>query len=589
MKISTLKNVPFSERYGIMCSFVPKLGDRDNLYSTFCRIPSGEQTTSHSHYESELFYIIRGHGLMTIDDETETVNEGDLIRIPSLARHELRNNSSEDLTFLSVYSEDIQTPFLPESSIITAAPPTPNGPLHLGHISGPYLASDVLSRYLRSKSLNVLSHCGTDDHQNYVAEKAHAIGVSSKDFREQMRFKIQNGLTKMNITFDEFIEPYCDLTYQNKIIDFVDRAIKSGVIYKKMIALPYCKDCDCFLIDSRLDGNCPCCKEKSHGACENCGMVSPPQHLENRYCSRCHAHAEIKIESCYVFNLSQHLPIIKQALSKSSLTPRLHALIDRTRSMKELEVVLTYPDNNEHGLRLPNTNQLIHVWFEMAAHYEQFSLGQQFWTHCFGFDNGFYYLLFIPALLCAMNPLAKLPDAVITNDFLRLDGCKFSTSRNHAIWADEFSGNVDLLRLYLCLNRPSTREDDFSMKEFQAFEIKLNEQLRELNHRAKVVSEQKAGIVAQKTLFNCNRITRDMESCLSPTQFDLRRASRQLISFIDLTLQSIDSGSDEWLMLQTLAMLMSPFMPTESKRLLESLNKIQHSWVQDWSVAFAIA
>ncbi len=589
MKISRLTSAQFSESYGILCSFFPKLGDRDGLYSTFCQIPPGGMTIAHAHCEAEFFYMVSGCGLISIDDEIEKVYQGDLIRIPSLLKHELKNIGSEDLIFLSVYSEDIETPLLPTSIVITSAPPTPNGPLHLGHISGPYLASDILARYLRLCSLDVCSHSGTDDHQNYIIEKAHSIQIKPENFRRQIRSRIQNGFAAMCIAFDEFIEPKTDTAYQNKILDFVQRAIELRVIEKEFIELPYCTYCNDTLVDARINGNCPFCKAVGHGVCENCGMVVPPHDLQNASCSRCNNPADKKSFSVYTFALSKYLPAIQKELSQLSLCPRLRDLIERVLEMKNFKILLTYPDaSGDHGLTLPGSEQLLHVWFEMAAHYEQFALSQAFWVHCFGFDNSFYYLLFIPALLRAMNPKAKLPNAVITNDFLQLDGFKFSTSREHAIWADEFAGNVDHLRLYLSLYRPSTVAEDFSSEKFQQFSFDLEKQLQQLNQRARVVAKQKQDSVLSQKLIVCNRATRDMEFLLSPTNVDLRRASRGLVSFIDLTLQSMTTSSSEKMMLHTLATFMIPFMPQESRRLFNSLEENVSTWVKDWSEIYGV-
>ena len=253
--------------------------------------------------------------------------------------------------------------------------------------------------------------------------------------------------------------------------------------------------------------------------------------------------------------------------------------------MKDLKVLLTFPAASEHELRLPETDQALHVWFEMAAHYEGFSLADQSWIHCFGFDNSFYYLLFIPSLLRALNSQAKLPDAVITNEFLLLDGMKFSTSREHAIWADEFNGNTDHLRLYLSLHRPATLQCDFKIEKFRSFSADLEAQLQILKQRAKCVAQKSKNKTPQTALLNCNRFTRDMELFLSPKNFDPRRASRHLLALIDVTIHSSEDASGERLMLQALGTLMSPFMPNESEALLEALNESSRMWFTDWARA----
>ncbi len=565
MNISNFNKTELTSAYGILCGSTPKASDRDALYPTFCRILKNEESTRHSHFEPELFYIMNGTGLMEINGEVAEVTPGDLVRIPSFSQHQLKNIGFTDLEFLSVYSEDFATPLVPLSMTITAAPPTPNGPLHLGHISGPYLASDILARYLRSRSVQVVNHSGTDDHQNYVSEKAHSLHQDVEDFREQMRSRIQKGLHEMQIEFDEFIEPKTDKEYQNKIQKFATKAISSGIIEKELVAFPYCNTCDHFLVDSLIDGNCSACEQPSRGNCENCGIVVPPWDLRNTNCARCGTLSTPKSISVFTFSLSKYLPLIEKDLKNLSLPVNLQNLVERISKIRDLKVLVSHPSGGDQGLTLPESDQTIHVWFEMAAHYESFALSKTAWTHCFGFDNSFHYLLFIPALLRALNPQAKLPDAVIANEFLLLDGLKFSTSRGHAIWADEFKGSIEHLRLFLSLERPAKLQSNFSLKTFQDFSESLEQKLQQLSHRSKFCEEHSTSAIYSQAIIDCHRFTRDMEFFLAPQNFDLRRAARRLFDFMDLTLQN--QNQSEKLMLSTLANFMAIFMPTEAKRL----------------------
>lgn len=554
MDICRLDEAEFSRAYGILCASLSSSFGHDALYPTFCKVPVGGKTAGHSHFEPELFYVIGGEGRMDIDGEVAFVKNGDLIRIPPNSRHELENSGPEDLAFLSVYSEDIAIPPVPSAALVTAAPPTPNGSLHLGHISGPYLAADIMARHLRSRGCEVKTHSGTDDHQNYVGERAHAMGLEPEDFRKKMRSRIETSLRTMGIGFDEFIEPKSDGQYQTRVLKFAQAAIAKGIIVKETVDFPHCPHCDHALVDALIAGICPVCEQGSSGGCENCGILVPPQDLHHAKCSRCGRAAEYKPLSVYTFDLKRHLPAVE--LGKLNLTPRLRELVARVEGAKAMKVLVSHPG----GLRLPDSDQGLHVWFEMAAHYEKFALSDRMWIHAFGFDNSFYYLLFIPALLKAMNPRAKVPDAILTNEFLLLDGLKFSTSRGHALWADEFAGNADHLRLYLSLQRPHVRQTDFSLSAFQAFSAHLDSQLRELHELAR--AEVKPGTAHA----DCTRFTRDIEAFLSPETFDTRRAARRILEFLDATLHDGDR-----LMIQTLAAAMTAIMPETAQSLREAL------------------
>jgi methionyl-tRNA synthetase len=587
MNIDRSSKLSYSEAYGVLCAAPASLSSRAGLYPTFCRIPKDGRSRAHAHFEAEIFFIVRGTGQMRIQAEQRFVTDGDLIRIPPFAEHELINTGFEELEFLSVYSEDFEVAALPKSVVVTAAPPTPNGPLHLGHIGGPYLAADVMARYLHLRSVNVQSHCGTDDHQNYVTERAFALDEEPEDFRRRMRSRILRGFNSMDIAFEEFIEPRAQPHYREKVLGFAERALEAGVLNEETIPLPHCADCNVLLVDCLVEGECPECQASSRGGCESCGVVVPPDELLNPKCTRCLKPATLKPTPVLTFDLSRYLPLIRGDLQALPLPMRLRELVAKAQKKTSTKVLVAYPANDSatesSGIYWSRMRSQLHVWFEMAAHYEDF-VESDFWVHSFGFDNSFYYLLFIPALLRAVNAAAKLPDAVLTNEFFHLSGSKFSTSRAHAIWADEFTGDTDHLRFYLSLHRPSVASSDFVPEDFQRFSAKLSRQLQTFLDRARTVAPPTAGLVSQRTLVACNRHTRDMELYYSPQGFDLRRAARCILSFADLVEQSLRIAPDERILLQVFATTIAPITPRVSQQLLLALG-VNERWQSDWSGA----
>jgi methionyl-tRNA synthetase len=589
MNITSIDQVPYKNAYGIFCHSLPKMGNNDALIPTFCQIEIGGKTTLHNHFEPELFFIVQGHGEMTIGEQTRAVKPGDLIQIPPFSSHTLKNIGESKLQFLSIYIKDypeiykelyteistvqtLPTPTLPTDAVITAAPPTPNGPLHLGHISGPYLAADILSRYLRSKSVTVITHTGTDDHQNYVGEKARSLQLETAEFRSHRRARIQRGFCSMDIHFDEFIEPSRNNDYQHKIKNFFKRAVDANIIQLQTIEIPHCDHCDLTLVDVHADGTCPHCASPSRGGCETCGMVVPSYELNNVHCNRCGQTARSFTRSAYTFDLKHYLPLIADNLAQLSLSPRLQQLVDSVQAQPTVKVLVAYPTENDLGIQVDGRN--LHVWFEMAAHYETFASSDKFWIHSFGFDNSFYYLLFIPALLKALNSKTKLPDAVITNEFLLLDSAKFSTSRGHAIWADEFAGNSEHLRFFLSTIRPSQQTSNFDLNAFNIFSAELKMSLAKiLDQATHIVSAKIVETEADPTvIIQTQRFLKDFEMNLVPQNFDSRRASRLVLNFIDITTQALGNLQNDKLRIQTLGTALIPFMPKTSKRILSILS-----------------
>jgi methionyl-tRNA synthetase len=567
MNITSIDQAQYKNAYGILCHSLPKTGSRDALNPTFCQVEVGEKTTLHNHFEPEIFFIIQGQGEMTIGEKTRAVKAGDLVQIPPFSSHTLKNIGESVLQFLSIYTEDYTVPALPAEVVITAAPPTPNGPLHLGHISGPYLAADILSRYLRSKSVNVVTHSGTDDHQNYVSDKARSLKLETLEFRSHRRARIQRGFNNMDIHFDEFIEPSQDYDYQNNIKTFFRRAVDANIIQLETISMPHCNHCDLTLVDVHADGTCPHCASPSRGGCETCGIVVPAYELHSVHCGRCGQPASSVIKSVYTFDLKSHLPLIVDDLAKLKLSPRLQQLVEQIQAMPSMKTLVAYATENDLGIQVDGRN--LHVWFEMAAHYESFASSEKFWIHSFGFDNSFYYLLYIPALLKALNPKTKLPDAVITNEFLLLDGAKFSTSRGHAIWADEFTGNSEHLRLYLSTIRPAQKTSNFEMESFNAFSTELKMSLIKILDRAADIATVKPfGTTADNSVvIQTQRFLKDLEMNLVPQNFDPRQASRLILNFIDTTTQALGNTKNDQLRIETLATALIPFMPETANRI----------------------
>ena len=575
MTLNNLNSIQFTSAYGILCSKLNAAGERKGVYPTLCRIPVGGATAPHAHFEAETFFIISGRGSVELEggSEVSELKAGDILQVPPQLRHKLIQSGEEDLVMLSVYSEDFTVPALLGEYLITAAPPTPNGPLHLGHMSGPYLASDVLARYLRARGQSVRTHCGTDDHQNYVPERARGLGQIPEVFRREMRARVMRGLEFMQIQFDEFIEPKCDEIYQNKVLRFFDEAVKKGVVRREIQSLPHCEHCALDLIDVLIEGECPHCHAGSRGGCESCGIVVPPQNLANSKCTRCGRAPGKREIAIHTFDLGEHLPAIASELRNLPLSPRLRNLTDGLIGRKNSKVVVSHP--NCGGIQVPDSSLQLHVWFEMAAHYQSFAHSRAKWIHHFGFDNAFYYLAFIPALLRAMDPGARLPSAVVTNEFLQLDGQKFSTSRGHAIWADEVNANSDYLRLYLCHERPQTPEADFSLAECQNFARAIEKQFRRL---FAILRETEGGAVSAACLVNCNRFTREMELFYSPDTMDLRRAARRILEFLDLAAR--ESLANQRLMARVLATVIAPIMPATAAEL--GVN--ESGWIVDWTV-----
>ncbi len=191
MHIQRLDPAKLTDAYNIKCQFVypwegvvtPPFG------GGWAVVEPGKETKHHNHQEGETFIIVQGRGEMRIGDETVEVGPGTVVYQPPYDGHVIRNTSeTEDLVFFGLYWEDrnlwegrredaVLAAKRPRRALVTAAPPTPNGSIHLGHLSGPYLAADVLTRYLRLRGVDAVFGCGTDDHFSHVKTRAEELGL----------------------------------------------------------------------------------------------------------------------------------------------------------------------------------------------------------------------------------------------------------------------------------------------------------------------------------------------------------------------------------------------------------------------------
>lgn len=522
---------------------------------------------------------------MEIDACKFPVRSGDLIHIAPHSLHTLRNTTSDSLEFLSVYSEDFEISSLPKDAVITAAPPTPNGSLHLGHISGPYLAADVLSRYLTLQGSKVSLESGTDDHQNYVALAASAQGIATRSFKASMRQKIQNAFAASQISWDVFTEPSEQLAYQEETRIFYSRCKTAGLIEKKQMSLPHCDPCGHILRDGLLSGSCPECHASSSGGCESCGIVLSPDQVLNPTCSLCQTPGVFKEATVHVFDLGKHLPNALPQIQKLKLPEATRTMIANVSRKQTYSHIVSYPKSSSghESEIIADDEQAIHVWFEMAAQYFKYATNETYWVHCFGFDNAFYYLLFIPALHAALSSKAKLPDAVVTNMFLHLEGQKFSTSRKHAIWADEFSGDSDHLRLFLAMNRPQSKSDNFSLRDFSAFSKTLGLQLESVHQMIQPQSDSTNPRSVHQAVQTANRFTKMLELYYDPSRLDLRRSAGALRELLDEVVSGDHDSQSKKILITAFAVVASPLMPKQSKELLQQLKISNPRWVADWS------
>lgn len=376
-------------------------------------------------------------------------------------------------------------------TLIFSPPPTPNGDLHLGHLSGPYLRADIYRRYQALRGRRTWLLCGADEHQSYVARKAEQIGLTPDMTSDRYSSEIEATLEAAAIGVDLFSRPRHSKLHKPFVREFFLRLFTSGKLVAKQTACLYCDHCDRFLHEAYVYGGCPHCGEIAGGnSCECCGKPNDCSDLIDPACSRCRSTPSIRLQTRLHFPLQPYADQLLVYYRTAALPPRVRALCEDLIASGLPEIAVTHA--SEWGLPLPLDqfgDQRLYVWFEMSAGLlaaaEELTPAaglnggwrdllsahdSQMVTFC-GYDNCFFYALLFPALFLAFDPDIRLSSAFVVNEFYSLDGSKFSTSRNHAIWARELLATEprDSLRAYLAFSGPETAQTNFTRERYAAF------------------------------------------------------------------------------------------------------------------------
>ncbi|MFP3860676.1 MAG: methionine--tRNA ligase [Bacteroidales bacterium] len=376
--------------------------------------------------------------------------------------------------------------------LITAALPYANGPLHIGHIAGAYLPADIYVRYLRLKGKEVAFICGSDEHGVPITLRARKEGVSPQEIVDKFHQINKEGFQQLGIEFDIYHRTSDDLHHKTAS-DFFLNLYEKGEFIEKEEEQFYDEKEKQYLADRYIIGTCPKCNyENAYGdQCEQCGASLSPKELinpksvlsGNEPVRKKTKHWYLPLDKYQEEWLEEWIDSHKDdwkanvyGQCKSWLTQGL-----QPRAVtRDLEWGVPVPLKDAEG-------KVLYVWFDAPIGYisatkawaeEKGKDWELFWKdketrliHFIGKDNIVFHCLIFPSMLKAHGEYI-LPDNVPANEFLNLEGQKLSTSRNWAVWVNEFikdfPGKVDVLRYSLSANFPEQKDNDFTWKDFQS-------------------------------------------------------------------------------------------------------------------------
>jgi methionyl-tRNA synthetase len=381
--------------------------------------------------------------------------------------------------------------------LVTSALPYANGPIHLGHLAGAYLPADIFVRYHRLKGSDIVYICGSDEHGVPIMLRARTENISPQEVVDYYHTKNKTSFAQFGINFDYYGRTSSPLHYQTSQEIFRTIARKNLFVMKSDQQL-YDPEARLFLADRFVRGTCPSCgySEAYGDQCEKCGVSLSPTDLLNPKSAITDAKPVLKESTHWYLPLAKIQKQLEQWINdhpdwKPNVLGQIRSwfsdgLKDRAVT-RDLTWGVPVPPDVADSAGIDATGKVLYVWFDAPIGYisatKEWALAQgkpddwkRYWQdketrliHFIGKDNIVFHCLIFPAMLMAHGDYI-LPENVPANEFLNLEGDKLSTSRNYAVWLDEYLEQFepDPLRYCLASILPETRDTDFSWKDFQA-------------------------------------------------------------------------------------------------------------------------
>jgi methionyl-tRNA synthetase len=374
----------------------------------------------------------------------------------------------------------------PSRYLLTAALPYANGPAHIGHLAGCYLPADIYARFLRAKKADVKFVCGTDEHGVPITIRAMKENVSPQQVVDKFHEIYKDSFEQMGISFDIFSRTSNEI-HQRTAQDFFLNLYEKGLFEERESEQFFDEEKQIFLADRYIVGTCPICgNTNAYGdQCEKCGSSLSPEQLINPRSVSSDAVPVKKKTKHWYFPLQNYEEFLRKWILedhtdwKNNVYGQCKSWLDNGLQPR----AMTRDSNWGVKVPLPDAEgKVLYVWFDAPIGYisatkELTNLWTDYWykedtklVHFIGKDNIVFHCIIFPAMLKAHGDFI-LPDNVPANEFLNIEGQKVSTSRNWAVWIDEylndFPGQQDVLRYVLCANAPETKDNDFTWKDFQ--------------------------------------------------------------------------------------------------------------------------
>lgn len=371
--------------------------------------------------------------------------------------------------------------------IIGGAWPYANGSLHIGHIAG-LLPGDILARYHRAKGDRVFYVSGSDCHGTPITIRARQEGLSPAEISDRYHEEFCGVFSALGFSYDLYTKT-SDEYHKNYVKAFHKKLYESDYTEEREVAQAYCPKCGKTLTDRLVVGKCPVCGADTRGdQCDACGEVLEADTLVSPVCAECGTPVEFGRTKQIFLLISKLRTELETQLEKHPHWRKNAAAFTR-RYIDEGLRDRAITRDLEWGIEVPLEgweDKRIYIWAENVLGYlsataklceergipfdevyGQDTQTKSYYVH--GKDNIPFHTIILPSLLLAHGGGYRLPDEIISSEYVTLDGSKISTSKNHAVWVKELAEKYDpdAIRYFFIANGPEKRDADFSFGEFR--------------------------------------------------------------------------------------------------------------------------